>query len=537
MEKKKILVFLRTSTDGQDLQDQKNEMRDYVKSMGYDEGDCVYLECTGASAIKLNDKYLNMIDILKDYIKQGTIGCVAVWHINRLGRDDVLLIELKNLFIKHKIQFICKNPSLVLLNEDGTVNEGTELAFGLFATMVKQDMAEKKAKFKRAKSAMAKKGQWVGGRTLKFGYKVDENRFFVEDENDGAIVKLVYQLYSTGEYSSESLAKELNDRGIKRNDGVPINSRFVVKLLKCNSYTGAPDEKNNMRVYPAIITKELYDKCRKIAESNKLVMRTGERIVPGAKLLKCHICGGTYTSNSRHFGCCRNMHKDCTNSLKIRQCVVDNILWRISYTLHLDYLLDLNEETTGKYKEQIEVIEQKIATYMDKIKRTADLKQRAIDSFLDGLIDKKKRDSQLSKIEADAQGYKNEINTLTEQKAAIEGLIDNIDTDLNELNLLNAMDIVEIAEQDKQSKYNIIHKHILKVVPSRMSFGIRDPRTTRDNGVLFTIYTVNGAEMKYLFIPKFYKGHNLYIWNDTTQEWVADMVEITDNIYVKKEAN
>ena len=42
MEKKKILVFLRTSTDGQDLQDQKNEMRDYVKSMGYNEEDCVY---------------------------------------------------------------------------------------------------------------------------------------------------------------------------------------------------------------------------------------------------------------------------------------------------------------------------------------------------------------------------------------------------------------------------------------------------------------------------------------------------------------
>lgn len=534
---RKALLFLRTSTETQELENQKKEMQDYVKNMGYNEGDCVLLEKSGASAIKLDDDYMLMVNQLIEYIDSGEISCVALWSVDRVLRDEEIWPKIKKKLVAKKIQLVIKNPSLALLNPDGSINEGSELALSLFSTMAAQEMRIKQERFKRTKRAYAKQGKWPGGRTKKFGYKVDENRFFVEDENDGAIVKLVYQLYSTGEYSAESLAKELNDRGIKRNDGVPINYRFVVKLLKCNSYTGAPDEKNNMRVYPAIITKELYDKCRKIAESNKLVMRTGERIVPGAKLLKCHICGGTYTSNSRHFGCCRNMHKDCTNNLKIRQCVVDNILWRISYTLHLDYLMDLNEETTGKYLEQIEVIEQKITTYMDKIKRTADLKQRAIDSFLDGLIDKKKRDSQLSKIEADAQGYRNEINTLTEQKAAIEGLIDNIDTDLNELNLLNAMDIVEIAEQDKQSKYNIIHKHILKVVPSRMSFGIRDPRTTRDNGVLFTIYTVNGAEMKYLFIPKFYKGHNLYIWNDSTQEWVADMVEITDNIYVKKEAN
>ena len=289
----KVLIFVRSSTEKQEIEDQKKEMQDFVKSMGYSDRDVVCLEDKGASAIKLNDKYLNMVDVLKEYIKEGSIECCAVWHMNRLGRNDEVLIELKNLFIKHKIQFICKNPSIVLLNPDGSVNEGAELAFGLFATMVKQDMLEKKAKFKRAKSAMAKKGQWVGGRTLKFGYKVDENQFFVEDENDGAIVKLAFQLYSTGEYSAERLSKELTDRGYIRNDGLPINEPFITRLLASESYTGAPDEKNNMRIYPPLISKELFLKCREVANSNKLEIRGGDRIVLGAKILKCPVCGST----------------------------------------------------------------------------------------------------------------------------------------------------------------------------------------------------------------------------------------------------
>lgn len=38
----KVLLFLRTSTEKQEFENQKKEMQDYVKSMGYSEADCVY---------------------------------------------------------------------------------------------------------------------------------------------------------------------------------------------------------------------------------------------------------------------------------------------------------------------------------------------------------------------------------------------------------------------------------------------------------------------------------------------------------------
>ena len=88
----KVLIFVRSSTEKQEIEDQKKEMQDFVKSMGYSDRDVVCLEDKGASAIKLNDKYLNMVDVLKEYIKEGSIECCAVWHMNRLGRNDEVLI-------------------------------------------------------------------------------------------------------------------------------------------------------------------------------------------------------------------------------------------------------------------------------------------------------------------------------------------------------------------------------------------------------------------------------------------------------------
>lgn len=527
----KILIFLRVSTESQELENQRKEMEDFVKSMGYSSEDCVFVEGIGASAIKINDEYISMYNEVKRHIDGGDISAVAVWHLNRLSRSEEWFIKFKNLFIDNKVNFLVKNPTLVLLNPDGSVNTGVELALSLFSTMAKNEMIERQEKFKRTKRAYARQGKWPGGRTKRFGYAVDENHFFVPDDNDGYIVKLAFQLYSTGEYSAERIVREMNERGLKRNDGLPINTPFITRMLASKSYTGEPDEKNNNRVYPPLITKELYDKCREIATGNRLSMRQGERIVLGAKLLKCPVCGCTYTSNSRHFMCTAGLHKDC-DKLSIRQVVVDEILWRYAYPLHMEYLMDLNEGKIEKYREQVEIIRDKVASYGDMINASADKKTRIIDTYLEGLIDKKTRDLRLSKVDSDTLVYQNEINSLQEQERAILGLLENVNGDLDELNFINALDMIDIAAEDKQKKYDIIHMHILKITPERIQYGRKDPRVTRDNGVLFRIYFVNGKDTKVIFIPKYYQGHNLYIWNG--KDWIPDMVDLYDNIYVPK---
>ena len=521
MNKGKVLVFLRVSTEAQDLQDQKNEMISYVKSYGYGEDDIIFLENKGASAIKLNDKYLEMIDTLKTYIKDKIIDCVAAWHINRLGRSDEVLTELKNIFIKNKIQFICKNPSLVLLNEDGSVNSGTELAFGLFSILVKQDFEEKKEKFKRAKSSMAKQSKYTGGNVIRFGYKVDSNNFFVENKEESEIVKLAFRLYATGEYSTRRLSEELNSRGYKRN-GKPFSSRFWVKTLSSISYTGLPDEKHNMRVYPPLISKELYDACQKISKSNRKGLRQGDKITLCSKLIKCSECGGTFTSTSVCFRCNNKPEGKCNNGLTINQTIIDNIAWRVACKEHIDYLVELSENNTQAYQERLSVIEQKTSTLKGIIEDTDIKKKRIVDSFIEGYIDKKERDLRLSKIQDDILIHQKEINALEEERNTILGLLDNVDKELNEWIYYDALDTVENSVRTDEDRYRIIHKHIVKIIPQRIQYGKRAADATRDNAISIEIYTAKGDIKKFIFLPMSRKGDNLLTYHDDKEIWLGE---------------
>lgn len=523
MKAKKILVFLRVSTDSQDLQGQKNEMRDYVKTMGYDEDDIIYLENKGASAIKLNDKYIDMINTLKDYIDRQIIDCVAVWHINRLGRSDEVLTELKNIFIKNKIQFICKNPSLVLLNEDGSVNSGTELAFGLFSILVKQDFEEKKAKFKRAKTEMSKKGMFVGGHSRKFGYKVDANNYLVEDEEESRIVRLVFQLYSSGEYSAYSLAKELNSRGYTR-FGKPFDRRFVSNIIQSRQYTGLPDEKWNDRVYPPLISIEMFEKCRGIAEGNKIVLRSGKKMVLCSKLVKCPECGLTFTSKGKYFRCNSVAENRCGNNITLRESVVNEIAWRVAFMEHMDYLMEVSENNTQIYNERLEVIEQKLNTLNGIIAESSSKKKRIIDSFIEGYLDLKERDLRLSKLQDDILIHQRDIKALEEERSAILGLLENVNKERDEMLYYDTLDTIGNGVKTDEERYKIIHQHILKIIPSRYQHGERSKKAKGDNGIMIEIYTVKGDVKKFIYLPSAQKGYNLLTWHDDKGMWLGERI-------------
>lgn len=522
MAKGKILVFLRVSTEAQELDTQRNEMRDFVKSMGYT--DVIYVEGKGASAIKINDEYISMYEEVKSYIDRKEISAVAVWHVNRLARDEEWFVKFKKLFIENKIQFIIKNPTLCLLNEDGSVNAGSELALSLFSTMSSQDMEEKKAKFKRAKAERARKGMYNGGTNKKFGYKV-VNKYFVEDETEGAIVKLIFQLYSTGEYSTYSLADELNSRGYTHN-GKPFDGTFVGSIIKSQQYTGVPDEKWNDRVYPPIISEEIFKQCREIADKNKIMLRQGKKMVLCSKLVKCGECGHFFVSASKHLRCNggdkgKNV---CTNSITLKESVVDLVAWRIAFKEHMDYLIEVSENNAQVYNERLEVIEQKINTINSIIAESDTKKKRIIDTYLEGYIDKKERDLRLSKLQDDIVVHQKDLSGLNEERSAILGLLENVNKEKDEWIYYDTLDTVEKSVRTDEDRYRIIHQHILKIIPHRHQYGEKSPKAKKENGILLEIYTVKGDVHKVIYLAKEQKGDNLITYHNDKGIWLGERI-------------
>lgn len=519
----KVIVMVRTSTDKQSTEEQHKEMEEFCIQEGWSKDSIVWVEEQGASAAKVDDTYRAMIDQVKSHVEaEPDIKCFAVWHLNRLARTEEVWVEVKKFFVSRKIQIICKNPYLKLLTPSGDVDQGIELAMGLLAILSKQDNEERKAKFKRAKTAMLKKGQYIGGHTIKYGYKVEDKNFVV-DEEQAKVVRTIFDLYSTGRYSVYTLSNELSERGM------PVSSNIVQKTISCKAYIGEEVGEFGLH-YPPIISKELFDKCAEIRNGNKIEMKRGERIVLGAKLVKCPVCGGTCTSNSRHYVCSRHVHHGpCDNGFALRHCVADELLWRIASTEHLQYLVDMNENKTEEYKKQLEVIDEKIAAAEIKISDFQKKKDRIIDSYLEGLIDRNKRDSRLLNVEDDIKVHKGTIAALQDKRRAIVGLLE---TKVDDIEAFEAA----VMTMDAEDKFDIIHQHIVKLTAKQESFGKRDPRTTRPNGVRIEIQTTLGATYTFMYVPKFYLGSNLF--QLVRGKWHMDYVEITDkaiNTKKKKE--
>ena len=505
----KALAILRVSTKGQRIDDQKEELISFMRGLGYDE--IIPIEAVGASAIKMDQKYMELVQRVKDEIlKDKDIKAACVWELSRLGRNEVILFEFKEFFIKHKIQFICKQPYMRLLEDDGSVNAGMELAFSLFATMSKQEMEEKKARFKRAKTAMASKGKYIGGPSIKYGYKVVDG-FFVEDESEGQIVKMIFDMYSTGKHSTYTLARELEERGYH------ISFDKIGKILRCKAYTGEPLKGKIEVRYPQIISRDLFDKCQTIRKNNILVMKRGEKITLGAKLVRCPECGAVCTSNSRHYVCCRHFKKGpCSNGFGLRQSVVDNLLWRTAYELHMQYLMDADAGRMDEYREELKIVEEKIAAAKKKMEDFTQKKERIVESFLDLMIDRKTRDLRLKKLQDEVSVQSDNLSSLEDKKRAIMGLLETGEKD--------TLSVFEksLEKMELEDKYEVVHRHIESLVGERVSFGVRDRRSKGPNAVRIKITSVQGQEYLYMYVPRLYEGTNLYVYNG--REWVRDFI-------------
>lgn len=502
---KKILLILRVSTDAQDLEEQKKEMIEFALSEGYSLDNIIYLEGKGASAIKIDDRYIELFNDVKTYVEGGDIECVAVWHLNRLARDEEWFIKYKKLLSKNKIQLLVKNPSLKLLNPDGSVNSGMELAFSLFSTMAKQDMEEKKAKFKRTKKANAAKGKYNGGDNIRYGYKV-KNDYFVIDEEQGKIVSTIFELYSTGKYSAESLAKEICSRGVN------INKQQIMRILESNAYCGAPQVKYNNRVYPAIISVELFDKCKTIREGNKLNLRKGDNICLGAKLIKC-VCGGTFTSNGKCYACCKHsVLKVCDNSITIKKTVIDDILWMVSSMLHIKYMVQEGEDNLKNFQSQIEIYDQKINTLIQKINKIQEKKDRVYELYIEGAINSENKALRLNKIDEEGKNMTDELNSLKEAKNRLLGLIEDIKNKDKFKMVTESLDGMIIDREKLEYKYDIIHKYITQVLCYREWYGEeRDLRAKKENGIRIEIHTIDGNITTYMYVPNGYKGQKIWV--------------------------
>lgn len=288
----KAIVLLRVSTYRQEIETQRKDLIELTSHDGYKLSDLIFIEGIGASAIKLNAEYLREIDELYRTIESDKeINAVYAWEISRIGRNETKLFEIKNFLIEHQVQLVIFKPSLRLLNADGSVNSGIELAFSLFATMSKQEMEVRMERFARGKARNKAEGKYIGGR-IKLGYRLTQAKYFEINPDTVEVVRMIFTKYANNESSVCALHKELVDLGVYNRPKAGYNGvKQINAILKDRAYLG----ENN---YPRIISDEVFEAVQaKLAAHPK--RHKAKHIYFCGGLLKEKESGYTFVPDSR----------------------------------------------------------------------------------------------------------------------------------------------------------------------------------------------------------------------------------------------
>lgn len=440
---KKAILFARCSTTRQEIDSQVAETKEYAKALGYDDNQIDVIAEVGASAIKLNELYKKTIDRLYSMMESGQYECVICWHINRLCRNDVYAMQIKEKLIENNIQLYVKEPSIKLMNDDGTVNAGAELAFSLFATMSKQQMSEFKAKTARARERNKRNKVFNGG-WVRFGYKLDESKHYIIDEDAAKVVYDIFDLYINKDYSFNTLAEEMTLRGY------PMEMHNIKDVL-CNTIY------HDGKKYPPIITEQMYQQAYEKRKSNNMTKQYEFSYFLN-RIIRCK-CGYGYTASKGAYKCTKRMEEgEHSRELNIKW--MDGLLWLLCSNKEAIRMSDEGQMTDAKIDAEIAVLDAKIKTVEQSLTRAETKRQRAKEMYLDGDMNKAEYKDRMKKIgdsvaesEKAIAEYRNEIQKL-----------DNLRNGGKDDYFIQQMKVAETIQSSDEKKMQEIVRRWTKVI-------------------------------------------------------------------------
>lgn len=306
----KAAIYIRVSTqyqvDRASLPVQREELINYAK-YALDITDCVVFEDAGYSA-KNTDRpdYQRMMS----RVRTGEFSHLLVWKIDRISRNlldfAAMYAELKKL----GVVFVSKNEQF---DTSSAMGEAMLKIILVFAELERNMTSERVSAVMLSR---ANDGVWNGGK-VPFGYAYDkDSKQFSIIEDEAQVVLHIYDLYESVK-SLTTVAKTLNEKGVRSRTGKPWNPTTVRTMLTNPFYAGTyrynyRDESSKsftvkdkdewvlvLDHHPAIVTPErqeiiaamLQSKQRGWAGAGMTYQRKNIHIFAG--LLKCGCCGYT----------------------------------------------------------------------------------------------------------------------------------------------------------------------------------------------------------------------------------------------------
>lgn len=237
-------------------------------------------------------------DLIVDSIRKSkeTIALVTE-TIDRLQRSFKESVTLHELLKTGKLELHFLRESLVLTQNS---NSSEYLRWDIGVMFARNYVLQLSDNVKRSVERKIASKEWVGQAPIGYLNERDINdksNIFPDPARAHFIVRL-FELYSAGNHSMITLAKEAKNMGLRSRNNKIIGTSMIESILKNPFYYGYMKIKGQLypHKYEPLILKELFDRCQEVREGwHKKPCKY--QAIPFALrgIMQCKVCGSTIT--------------------------------------------------------------------------------------------------------------------------------------------------------------------------------------------------------------------------------------------------
>ena len=370
-----------------------------------------------------NDKRDSFLQMIEDS-KKKNFQFVIVYQLDRFARN-----RYDSATYKAKLK---KNGVRVLSARENITDDASGILIeGVLESMAEYYSAELSQKIKRGISISASKCKYFGG-SVPLGYKVDEQKHFIVNEETAPIVKQMFQMLASG-YNYAQIARYMNERGIPTARGGKWNKNSFQSLFSNRRYLGkyifhGEEIDGGM---PRLIDDELFADVQRVLAKYAAAPSRGKAKVEyllSDKMI-CGHCGNKMTgisstsSNKKihnYYKCGGNNKGICKKRTVRKQFIEDEVIAAIvgdgternKYGVLTDEFIDLVAAET-----YLLIQSEQNDTEIKRLENLVAENQKAINNLMQALMLGKIADTILSQIEKLENENKELQDTIATEKA------------------------------------------------------------------------------------------------------------------------
>jgi len=402
-----------------------------------------------------------------DAVNAGTVNCVIVKDLSRLGREYVETGKyLEMVFPSMGIRFIAINDDV----DSRKANSGDDILIPVKNIMNESYCRELSKKLRRQFKIQRSNGEYLGA-FASYGYRKDpeDKHKLVIDEYAAEIVRAIFVLKLKG-YSQQSIADYLNSEAVlppaeyKKSQGLNYKSglkgsgqatwrAFAIQNILTNPVyigvlvqgkRGTPNYKiKQMRIrdeeqwcvrkdnHEAIIDEYTFESVQKVLKRDTRVAPKTDAVNPLSGLVFCADCGRSMIKRSvsrgnkkfHYYVCSTNKKGDGCSSHSISMETLENTVMRaiknqINLVVEMKQLLEeVNHSDILSVK--LRRLDLLIAEKNKEIDKQKDFRMKLYEALSDGLIERDEYDAMRKRATVTIEAAEAVVQKLDTERAEI----------------------------------------------------------------------------------------------------------------------